>query len=94
MLVSKYLQLILYNLDNRNFWDGEEVKLFRSIVQILLSNTNDQSSQIERFQEYMEYHDVKQHVIQGMAKIVHSCGKKNLNSSHNELNDFFTFSCS
>jgi len=68
------------NEDNRNFWDGEEVKLFRSIVQILLSNTNDQSSQIERFQEYMEYHDVKQHVIQGMAKIVHSCGKKNLNS--------------
>ena len=81
MLIFRYLQQILYNLDNRNFWDGEEVKLFRSIVQILLSNTIDQSSQIERFQEYLEYHDVKQHVIQGMAKIVHSCGKKNLNSS-------------
>ena len=56
------------------------MKLFRSFLQNLLSCTDDQTSQIERFQEYLEYHDVKQHVIQGMAKQVHSCEKKNQNS--------------
>jgi len=74
------------NEDNRNYWDGEEVKLLRSILIILLSSTGDQSSQIQRFQEYLEYHDVKQHVIQGMAKIVHSCEKKNQNTSQFRLN--------
>ena len=58
------------------------MKLFRSVLHNLLSCTDDQSSQIERFQEYLEYHDVKQHVIQGMAKQVHSCEKKNQNSPY------------
>ena len=65
-----------FNLDNRDHWDGEEVKLLRSVLHVLLSNSSDQSNQIERFQEYLEYADVKQHVIHNMAKLVHSVEKK------------------
>ena len=65
-----------FNSDNRNHWDGEEVKLLRDVLHVLLSTSNDQSNQIERFQEYLEYADVKQHVIHNMAKLVHSVEKK------------------
>ena len=47
---------------------------------MLLSNSNDQSNQIERFQEYLEYADVKQQVINNMAKLVHSVEKKSQNT--------------
>ena len=47
----------------------------------MLSETNDQSNQIDRFQEYLEYIDAKQHVIHGMAKLIHTAEKKGNNTT-------------
>ena len=47
---------------------------------MLASGSSDKTNQIERFQEYVEYLDVKQHVIQSMAKLVHSAEKKDSNT--------------
>ena len=46
----------------------------------MTSDSYDKTSQIDRFQEYLEYLDVKQHVIQGLAKLVHSAKKKGINT--------------
>ena len=62
--------------DNRNHWNGEEVNLLRSILAVLLSENSDKSNQITRFQEYLEYIDVKQHVIHVTSKIVHTARSK------------------
>ena len=63
-------------VDNRNHWNGEEVSLLRSILSVLLSENSDKSNQITRFQEYLEYIDVKQHVIHVTSKIVHTARSK------------------
>ena len=48
---------------------------------MLVSGSSDNTNQINRFQEYLDYLDVKQHVIQGLAKVVHSAENKNINTS-------------
>lgn len=73
LLVVEHESLVANNDDQgRAHWTGPEVKTFRRLVACLASSEEDTEPQVDRFREYLEYHDVKQHLIQGLAKLVHS----------------------
>ena len=52
-------------------WNSKDTNRFRKILETLISQEKNNSDLIERFQEYLEYPDVKNYTIQILAKMAH-----------------------
>ncbi len=64
-------------------WKGVEVKKLRNyLLPALLSTKSCKAKQIKRFKQYLDFVDVKQHVIQGLLKLLKQKVKENQISVH------------
>ena len=57
-------------------WNNKDTNRFRKILETLISHEKNNSNQIERFQEYLEYPDAKNYTIQILAKMAHKHNTK------------------